>query len=448
MDRPLKIAIIGSGISGMTVAALLHRRYDVTILEANGYVGGHTHTVTVNLDGERQAIDTGFIVFNDRTYPNFTRLLSLLGVVSRPTSMSFSVRCSRSALEYNGTSLNGLFAQRRNLLRPAFHRMLADILRFNRQTPRLLEDLDHEMRVDEFLRRHGYSRQFTDHYLLPMGAAIWSCPVETFGAFPIRFIIEFYANHGLLQVRDRPVWRTIEGGSHRYVEKLTAPFQDRIHLHCPVTSVRRAADGVLVESRRGTERYDEVVFACHSDQALRLLADADETERSLLGEFPYSRNRAVLHTDTSLLPRRRRAWASWNYHIPAAAADRPTVTYDMNLLQGLTSQHTFCVTLNEEQSIDPAKVLGAWNYSHPVFTTRRSAAQQRHSEVIRRHRTSFCGAYWGNGFHEDGVNSALRVCEAFGIDHANWELAASSRSSAFHSGVRPQAEELGHAGQM
>jgi uncharacterized protein len=446
VDLPLRIAVIGSGISGMTAAALLHRRHDVTVLEANGYIGGHTHTVSVNLDGERHAIDTGFIVFNERTYPNFTRFLNLLGVASRPTSMSFSVRCSRSGLEYNGTSLNGLFSQRSNLLRPGFHRMIADILRFNREAQQLLQNLDHEVRVDEFLRRHGYSRQFAEHYLLPMGAAIWSCPVEAFGAFPVRFIIEFYANHGLLQVHDRPVWRVVEGGSHRYVEKLTAPFHDRIHLHCPVASVRRTADGVLVESRRGSELYDEVIFACHSDQALRLLGDADETERSLLSEFPYSRNRAVLHTDTSLLPRRRRAWASWNYHIPAAGADRPTVTYYMNLLQGLASQHTFCVTLNEEQAIDPSKVLGAWNYSHPVFTIRRTAAQQRHLEVIRRRRTSFCGAYWGNGFHEDGVNSALRVCEAFGIDRQTWDRAMSGPAAA-RPRVSLKAEELGHAAQ-
>ena len=437
MNNPLNIAIVGSGISGMVVGALLHQQHNVSVFEANDYVGGHTHTVPVELNGEQHAVDTGFIVYNERTYPNFCRLLMQLDVASRPTAMSFSVRSSQSGLEYNGTSLNGVFAQRLNLLRPSFHRMLADILRFNREAEPLLDDLNDDMTVDMFLKVHGYSSQFADCYLLPMGAAIWSCPVEAFSCFPIRFIVEFFANHGLLQIRDRPVWRVIEGGSREYVEKLTRPFHDRIRLNSPVTSVRRIDDGVCVESAGKAEIFDEVIFACHSDQAMRLLTTPDDTESSLLREFPYSRNRATLHTDTSLLPTRRRAWACWNYHIPESPTDRPTVTYLMNQLQHLQSRQTFCVTLNEEASVDPARVLGSYDYSHPIFTTRRAAAQRRHHEVIRRRGISFCGAYWGNGFHEDGVNSALAVCESFGIDRTNWQVARAGRS---------QVAEVVHAG--
>lgn len=415
----MRIAIVGTGISGLVCARALHPEHEIVLFEANDYVGGHTHTVDVAIDEERHAIDTGFIVFNEGNYPNFRRLMDELGVASRESTMSFSVRCDRTGLEYAGSNLNTLFAQRRNLFRPAFHLLLRDILRFNRETPELLDRVDATTTVDEFLTEHGYSRGFSDHYLLPMGGAIWSCPTETFGRFPIRFVIEFYRNHGLLKVRGRPVWRTIVGGSRSYVERLIEPFADRIRLRNAVRSVSRTDDRVVVTSvdtddRQSTETFDEVVFACHSDQALELLADADDLERELLGAFPYGMNDAVLHTDTRVLPRRRRAWSSWNYRIPAEVASRPTVTYDMNQLQGIDSKHTFCVSLNEGELIDPSRVLGRFRYAHPVFTTERDAAQARHREVVRRRNTSFCGAYWGNGFHEDGVNSALVVADAFG----------------------------------
>ncbi|MCA9078422.1 MAG: FAD-dependent oxidoreductase [Planctomycetaceae bacterium] len=413
----------------MTTAALLHPQHDITVLEANDYIGGHTHTVAVDSAHGEVLVDTGFIVFNERTYPNFCRMLSQLGVPSEPTSMSFSVRCDRTGCEYNGTSLNGVFSQRRNLLRPSFLRMVADILRFNRQAVEEIESLDTETTVGEFLSRHRYSRTFAQHYLLPMGAAIWSCPTPTFRQFPIRFIIEFYKNHGLLQLKDRPVWRTISGGSKSYVEKLTSPFRSRIRLNCPVKRVWRLDDVVEIVTNLGTEAFDEVIFACHSDQAVRLLGDADQVEKSILSEFPYSSNRVVLHTDTSVLPRSRRAWASWNYHIPSTSTDRPTLTYWMNLLQGLDCKETYCVTLNEDDAIDPDKVLGRFNYSHPIFTTRREAAQKRHTEVIRHRRTSFCGAYWGNGFHEDGVNSALAVCRAFGVSSTDWSVVSRPSDS-------------------
>ena len=449
----MKIAIIGGGISGLTAAYRLSPFHDVVLFEANDYLGGHTHTVDVEWGGERHAIDTGFIVFNDWTYPNFIALLDELGVASQATSMSFSVRCDAANLEYNGSSLNGLFAQRRNLLRPSFYRMLADIMRFNRDAPKLVlsQPVADETTVGEFLARQRYSREFAEHYLLPMGAAIWSCPVGTFDKFPIRFIVEFYRNHGLLSVRNRPTWRVVAGGSRNYVAKMAEsiiaiceakryqperasvrfdsprsdPFRNvppktgasALRLSTAIESVRRSANDVVVVPRNGSpEVFDHVVFACHSDQSLRMLAEPTATERDVLSEFPYGRNIAVLHTDRNVLPKRRRAWASWNYHLAdpsSSRAEHPaTVTYQMNLLQHLRSKHVFNVTLNSDQQIDPEKVLRRFEYHHPIFTVRRAAAQARHRELINVNQTSFCGAYWGNGFHEDGVVSALRVCEA------------------------------------
>lgn len=385
----------------------------MTLFEALNYVGGHVNTVSVEIGQERHEIDTGFIVFNSRTYPHFSRLLEDLRVVSRATEMSFSVRCDRTGLEYNGTSLNGVFAQRRNLLRPSFLRMLRDILRFNREGPRDMNSVAEDATVGEYLSAKGFSQQFADQYLLPMGAAIWSCPVDQFERFPIRFILEFYQNHGLLSLRDRPQWKVIAGGSQRYIQRMVEPFKDCIRLHCPVWSAERRPDSVVIRHRHGVEEFDEVIFACHSDQALKLLADPDPLEIELLSSFPYSCSTAVLHTDTRVLPKRRRAWASWNYHVAADDQSRPTLTYNMNILQHIQSQHTFCVTLNDERRIDADRVIATFEYSHPVFTANRARMQRRHSEVIRRRRTSFCGAYWRNGFHEDGLVSALAVCEAF-----------------------------------
>ena len=415
----MKVAIIGAGISGLTAAYRLNRAHDVTVFEANDYPGGHTNTVNVELDGEFHAIDTGFIVFNDRTYPNFIALLNELNVKSLPTSMSFSVRCDSANLEYNGSSLNGLFSQRKNLIRPAFYRMLRDILRFNKEACGLVlsNSVCDETTVGEFLTRNNYSREFADHYLLPMGSAIWSCPVGTFEAFPIRFIVEFYKNHGLLSVRNRPVWRVIEGGSKNYVTQMVKQFQDRVCLSTPIERVERTANAVFVTAKdKPPQSFDHVVFGCHSDQCLRMLADPTSVERSVLSEFPYERNVAVLHTDESVLPKKRRAWAAWNYLLNAKKSGKEvqpaTVTYQMNILQHLKSRHSFNVTLNSDQHISPAKILRRIQYSHPIFTVRRAAAQARHAELINTNRTSYCGAYWGNGFHEDGVVSANRVCDA------------------------------------
>lgn len=425
----MKIAIIGSGISGLTAAWLLQQSHEIVVFEANDYVGGHTHTIDVDVDGEPLAIDTGFIVYNDWTYPNFIHMLERLGVDSLATEMSFSVRCERSHIEYNGSNLNGLFAQRSNLLKPRFHRMLQDILRFNREAVELLEADHDSLTVDEYVTQRGYSRQFSDLYLIPMGAAIWSCPPETFGKFPVRFIVEFYRNHGLLSIRNRPQWRVISGGSARYVEKLIDPFKERIRLNSPVESIVRDESGITIRATGSEdERFDHAIFASHSDQALRILGDtATLTERNVLNEFPYQKNSAVLHWDDSVLPQRRRAWASWNYHIDESprrlngeseetAGQSATVTYNMNILQRLKAERTYCVTLNRDEAIDPAKIIGQYEYHHPIYTTERRTAQQRHSDLINHNRTSFCGAYWGNGFHEDGVNSAIAVCKQLGVE--------------------------------
>ena len=434
MDGPntMRIAIVGAGISGLVAAYRLHPRHEITVFEAAAKPGGHTNTVRAEWGGETHAIDTGFIVFNDWTYPHFIQLLNELGVASQPTVMGFSVRDDATGLEYAGQTLNSLFAQRRNLFSPRFLRMLSDILRFNRQALQQVDELPSQMTVAEFLAAGRYSSAFARQHLLPMGAAIWSCPVGTFSQFPIQFIVEFYRNHGLLNVVHRPTWRVISGGSQTYVEALTAPYRDRLRLSSPVVAVKRQADDVEVQVRgQEPQRFDHVIFACHSDQALRMLGThATSLEREVLGEFPYSRNIAVLHTDASVLPRRRRAWASWNYRLTGDTDAPASVTYNMNILQGLQSQHTFCVTLNDETSIDPARVLGRFEYHHPVFTTERSAAQARHSELLTANRTSFCGAYWRNGFHEDGVVSALRVVDALSLNSSSCRLGSDSLTGA------------------
>ena len=417
----MRIAIIGTGISGLSAAWALHRDHALTLFEAGDYIGGHTHTVDVEVQGRPYAVDTGFIVFNDWTYPQFIELLDQLQVASRPTQMSFSVRCERSGLEYNGETLNTLFAQRRNLFRPAFHRMIRDILRFNREAPALLEQ-EQDPSLDAYLRAGRYSREFIDHYILPMAAAIWSAEPVLMGQMPARFFVRFFKNHGLLSVRDRPQWRVISGGSRSYVEVLVAPFREHIRLNCPVEWLRRTPGQIEIKPVGGAvEYFDQVIIATHSDQALRLLADPSAQEREILGALPYQENDVVLHTDTRLLPQRRLAWAAWNYHLPAQPRDRVAVTYNMNILQGLEAPETFCVTLNRGDAIDPARILYRTTYHHPVFTTAGVQAQARRAEVSGVNRTWYCGAYWRNGFHEDGVDSGLAVARDLS---AGWRVAA------------------------
>jgi predicted NAD/FAD-binding protein len=412
----MKIAIIGSGISGLTCAWLLNRRHDITLFESASWIGGHTHTLDVRRNGRHYAVDTGFIVFNDWTYPSFIRLLDQLGVPFKPTEMSFSVTDPASGLEYNGHDLNTLFAQRRNLLSPGFWGMLRDILRFNRETQADLRDgrIDAGTTLGDYLRRQGYGQRFIDHYIVPMGAAIWSMSLADMQAFPLEFFLRFFKNHGLLSVNHRPQWYVVEGGSRSYVPHLIASFEERIRLDCPVQRVERNEQGVRITSAAGSETFDKVVFACHSDQALALLADPSDAERAILGALPYADNDVVLHTDTRLLPSRRLAWASWNYRLGGPAGQPAAVTYNMNILQGLEGPDTFCVSLNQTEAIDPASIIARFNYAHPQYSLSGIAAQARWDELAGAHHTYYCGAYWGNGFHEDGVVSALRVGRAFG----------------------------------
>jgi len=413
----MRIAIVGSGISGNVAARLLATAHDVTLFEAGDYAGGHANTVDVEVGGSVFPVDTGFMVFNERTYPNFCRLLSMLDVPSQDSDMSFSVRCERTGWEYQGSSLNGLFAQRRNAVRPAFLNMLRDIRRFNRQAPRdVAAGRFGRATLGEYLAARRYGRRFVEQYLVPMTSAIWSARPEEIYQFPLHFLVGFFRNHGLLQLRDRPQWKTILGGSRVYVSALLAPLGDRVRLRTPVQCVTRSDFHVVVKpAAEAAEIFDHVVFATHADQTLKLLTDATAPEREILSAFPYQKNDAVLHTDTRLLPRRRRAWASWNYHVPREDDHPPTVTYDLSRLQRHGSREPILLTLNEAHRVRPEKILRRFTYDHPAYRWESVRAQDRWAEISGRRRTHFCGAYWGYGFHEDGVSSALAVAKHFGI---------------------------------
>jgi predicted NAD/FAD-binding protein len=406
--RPLSIAVVGSGISGLTAAWLLAERHQVTLLEADSRLGGHTNTIDVELGGRLYGLDTGFIVYNERTYPNFSHLLARLGVATQASDMSFSVRSERTGWEYCGSSLNGLFAQRRNSVRPAFYRMLLDILRFNRRAPELLERNDDRLTLGEYAAQQRFSREFWDNYLIPMGAAIWSAPPSRMLEFPARHFVRFCANHGLISLTNRPQWRTVTGGAVRYIEAMRRSRSFDVRLSSPVKQLLRRPGGVEVSvDGAAPEQFDHVVVAAHANQALALLGDSSPAEREILSAFEYQPNEAILHTDTSLLPHRRRAWASWNYHVPAAARSAVAVTYWLNRLQGIDAPVQFCVTLNDDGFVNPARVLRRITYQHPLVTSRSVAAQQRHAEISGLRHTHYCGAYWGYGFHEDGVRSAI-----------------------------------------
>ncbi|GAC10658.1 hypothetical protein GCHA_2715 [Paraglaciecola chathamensis S18K6] len=417
-----RIAIVGSGISGLTCGHLLHKNHDITIYEANDYVGGHTATKDVTVKGRDYAIDTGFIVYNDWTYPHFIKLMNKLGVKSQPTEMSFSVKNETQNLEYNGNTINSLFAQRRNIVRPLFWRIVKDILRFNKLCKsQNVDALPQQQNLFGFLTEHRFSDAFIYNYILPMCAAIWSTSVEDIKAFPFKFFLRFFNNHGLLNITDRPQWYTLIGGSREYIAPLTEGFEKKIMLNAAVTSVAKTELGYQVNSLRGSREFDEVIFACHSDQALAMLDNQDipqrETINHILGAIKYIPNEVVLHTDESVLPKRKLAWASWNYSICDAqnAHLSPAVlTYNMNILQCIDSSTTFCVTLNDRQSINDKDILGVYHYAHPQFNDDAIEAQARRSEISGVAGLHFCGAYWFNGFHEDGVRSALDVCQHFG----------------------------------
>ncbi len=409
----MRIAIIGAGISGLACAHALHGGHEIAVFEAADRAGGHANTVDVETDAGRLGVDTGFIVFNDRNYPNFERLLDELGVASQPSRMSFGVS-DGADFEYNSASPNGLFAYRGHLRDRAFHRMVGDLIRFNRDARALLCS-DDDPTLAQWLEQRGYSQAFVEKLIVPQVSAVWSTDPGQMWSFPARFLAEFFDHHGMFELRGRPRWRTVTGGSRVYVEAITRPWRDRLRLATPVEEVVRAETHVVVTPRGGSaEEFDAVVFACHSDQALALLADPTDRERDLLGAIPYRRNQAVLHTDRSLLPRRRRAWASWNYHLDPEVPESPTVTYHMNRLQSLASAQQLCVTLNRTQAIDPDKVLATIDYAHPVYTREGIAAQARVHEISGVNRTHYCGAYWGSGFHEDGAASGLRAAREIG----------------------------------
>lgn len=409
-----KIAIIGSGIAGLTSAYLLSKKHQVTVYEKNDYIGGHTATVDVSLDGQQYAVDTGFIVFNDKTYPNFLALLAKLGIERQESEMSFSVNNVKTGLQYNGHDLNTLFAQRKNLLSPRFWGLIREILRFNRLCHEAADsqNIDEQRTLGEFLKAHDFSWFFKEHYILPMGAAIWSTSIKQMELFQFKFFIQFFHNHGLLNIADRPQWYVIPGGSREYIKPLTASFKDNIKLSSNISRIERSEDKACVYFADGTaEDFDEVVLACHSDEALALLSDASETEKEVLGDLRYAENEVVLHTDESLLPSNKRAWASWNYLLDNRPEQPAAVTYNMNILQSLKAPYTFCVTLNQTERIDPSKILRSFNYAHPVYDLKSQQARQRRSQICGHNRTHFAGAYWFNGFHEDGVKSALDVAK-------------------------------------
>jgi uncharacterized protein len=412
----MRIAIVGAGIAGLTSLHLLAPEHEVVVFEADDRPGGHTRTVAVETSEGVDRIDTGFIVYNDRTYPGFERLLARLGVETQPSEMSFSVSDGAGEFEYSGASANGLFARRSSLVRPSFHRMVRDLLRFNREAPALIGLNGSGPTLLDFLDEGGYSREFVDRLIVPQAAAVWSADPRELRSFPAALLAEFFDNHGMFGFRGRPSWRTVTGGSERYVERLVAPLRDRLRLAEPVVRVERFEDRVEVTTAAGgPQAFDEVILAVHSDQALAMLADPSPTEAALLAAIPYQLNDVVLHTDASLLPRRRRARASWNFHLQDEPAERATVTYYMNRLQSLAGERHYCVTLNRSEAIAPERVISRRPFAHPVFTHRGLAAQRRWPEISGVRRTHYCGAYWGYGFHEDGVQSALRVCERFGV---------------------------------
>ncbi|MDX9787478.1 MAG: FAD-dependent oxidoreductase [Desulfobacterales bacterium] len=411
----MRIAIIGAGISGLVSAYLLKDDHDIIVFEANDYIGGHTHTIDVNQNGTTHAVDTGFIVFNEVTYPNFCKLLKKLGVASQPTVMTFSIKCEKTGLEYNVKNLNTLFAQRKNLLSPSFYRLLWEIFRFRRAFSTILQKTDQEMGIRPYLRSHGYSDRFIDQFVVPIGSSLWSADPDAFGDFPLGTFVQFFQNHGFINLKNPLQWRVITGGSERYVDKLAASFKERVRTQCPVREIRRLPDHVAVISGNGeTETYDQVILAVHSDQALAMLSDASPTEKEILSAIPYQENLVQLHTETAIMPERRFIWASWNYLIPSKGSGRAAVTYDMNILQGLEAKEEFLVTLNCASTIAQKKEIGRYIYHHPIYSTQAPVAQARHHEISGVNRTHYCGAYWGFGFHEDGVKSALQVCRSFG----------------------------------
>lgn len=413
-----RIAVIGAGISGLAAAYLLSRRHVVTLFEAEPRLGGHTHTIRVNAPGGRIALDTGFLVHNEQTYPNLVRLFHELKIPTQASDMSFSVTCPSTGLEYSSRGLGGFFAQPRSMLRLEHYQLLSDIVRFNREAPAVLaSSAATHWTLGWYVERARFGPAFMSKYLVPLTAAIWSASVESVRLFPLQTLVRFMHNHGMLALGSHPTWRVVRGGSDTYIAPLTAPFKERIVLGAGLQSVTRANDGVTLTFATGQRAaFEEVVFACHGDQVLPLLADPSDLERGVLSQFTTTANQTVLHTDSSVLPSSPRARASWNYRLGEAAHDAPSVTYDLNRLQGLAASIQYCVTLNPQQPIDSSQVIGRFAYRHPRVTLGAVAAQQQWRSVSGQRRTHFCGAYWRYGFHEDGLMSAQRVAADLGVE--------------------------------
>ena len=412
----MKIAIIGSGISGLTSAYLLNRNHDITVFEANDYIGGHTHTHNIKIKDKEYAVDTGFIVYNERTYPNFIKLLDTLGVERQISTMGFSVKSASEDYEYAGESLNSLFAKRSNIFRLGFLRMLYEMYRFGKKSDSTGLGLDVSITLGTYLRSENYSNEFINYFIIPMGAAIWSTPANKVLNMPAYFFIKFFYNHGMLEIINRPKWWVIKDGSSAYIKKIIKGFESKINLSSPIRTVSRLDNGIEIETANSKKPliFDAVVFATHSDQALGMLKDPTEKEKDILSSIPYQKNEVLLHTDSSVLPKRKLAWASWNYQLDSNPESPVVLTYNMNILQSLDCDETFCVTLNDHQSVDKSKVLKKITYHHPLFTVKGIEAQKRKLEISGVNNTYYCGAYWHNGFHEDGVASAIEVCKHFG----------------------------------
>lgn len=410
----MRIAVIGGGISGLVASHQLSNVAEITLLEANDRIGGHTHTVDVSRPDGAFAVDTGFIVFNDWTYPNFCTLLDRLGVESQPSDMSFGLMNDRHGFEFALPSMNGFFADRRSLLSPNSYRLLADIVRFNRDGRRLASGIGDKRTLGTFFSDHGYSNLFLERYVIPMIAAIWSADPATVRDLPAQYFMQFFDNHGLLNLINRPQWRVIKGGSRSYIEPLCESFKKGIATNCPVLGITRHSEHVEIETPYGIQNYDHVVIAAHSDQALRMLRDPSDDEKEILGAMKYKPNDVVLHTDRSILPKRRRAWASWNYRIHGDDSSEAQLTYHMNRLQSLASKDEFCVSMNQTDYLNPDAIIGRYEYSHPAYDEGAVQAQRKHLQISGVRRTHYCGAYWGYGFHEDGVNSALAMADFFG----------------------------------
>ena len=404
----MKIAIVGAGISGNAIAHLLHKEHKITLFEKNDRIGGHSHTHKIQIKDKTIAVDTGFIVFNKKTYPLFTSLLDQLGVDYEDSNMSFSVFSKLSGLEYNGTNLNTLFSQRKNLFNFKFIKMVLEIFRFNKKALELLNTKE-EITLGDYLANHNYSSYFSKHYILPMGSAIWSSNIETMLNFPAKFFVKFFHNHGMLNINDRPQWLTITGGSESYVKKLCEPFINSIKLNSNIRFIERMENKVIIHHNQGSENFDYLFMACHSNEALKLIKDTSYVEKELLGSIPYADNDVYLHTDASIMPKHKLSWAAWNYNIDNKSHEPISLTYNMNILQNIKSESPVLVTLNPKSNINPKKIIKKLNYSHPTFTIDGINAQKKHHLISGVNRTFYAGAYWGNGFHEDGVKSAYDV---------------------------------------